>query len=135
MTLTSFRARGIEFAAAGPVTVLELNRVNSEDTWNIEVEARFYYEIFDHNNNTGGISRAQFEKLIPYILVNAADSNMVTDEGTENSLVEHVGMLCDTVFQGNDEEVKEIISFDEFKVVTHSLTHLLTHSLTHSLAQ
>ena len=98
-----------------PVTVFELSRVNSEDTWNIEVEAKFYFEIFDHNSSAGGITRAQFEKIIPYILFNNADDSMVTDSGTENSLVEHVGILCDTLFQGNNEEIKETISFEEFK--------------------
>ena len=117
MTLTSFRARGgaIDGSSPNPVTVLELSRVNSDDTWNIEVEAKFYFEIFDHNNRYGGITRGQFEKIIPYILFHAADGSMVTDTGTENSLVEHVGMLCDTLFQGNNDVIKETISFEEFK--------------------
>ncbi len=118
MTLTSFRVRGSALDANGsnPVTVLELSRVNSDDTWNIEVEAKFYFEIFDHNNGYGGgITRGQFEKIIPYILFHAADDSMVTDTGTENSLVEHVGILCDTLFQGNNDVIKETISFEEFK--------------------
>lgn len=97
-----------------PVTVLQLSRINSDESWSREVEAKFYFEIFDHNNSHGGITRAQFEKIIPYILFNAAD-DMVADNGTENSLVEAVGNLCDTLFQGNNNDVKETISLEEFQ--------------------